>query len=95
MQAGCAGAADRRMREGMSKTVYQVAQLPAAPSALYSMYLDPEQHAAFTGGGAVQITPIPGTDWSAFDGRIHGRSEQYHRDANCFHSRGQQHDRIE
>jgi activator of HSP90 ATPase len=57
----------------MPKTVYQVVQLPAAPRTLYSMYLDPQRHAAFTGGGAVQITAMPGTEWSAFDGRIHGR----------------------
>jgi len=57
----------------MPKTVSQVVQLPATPSALYAMYLDPEQHEAFTGGGAVQITGTPGTEWSAFGGRIHGR----------------------
>ena len=57
----------------MPKTVSQVAQLPATPNRLYAMYLDPQQHAAFTGGGAVEITPTPGTEWSAFGGRIHGR----------------------
>jgi uncharacterized protein YndB with AHSA1/START domain len=37
------------------------------------MYLDAEAHAAFTGGGPATISPIAGTGWSAFDGRIHGR----------------------
>ena len=37
------------------------------------MYLDPQQHAAFTGGGAVEIAAMAGTGWSAFGGRIHGR----------------------
>ena len=57
----------------MAKTVHQTVTLPAAPSRLYSMYLDPEEHAAFTGGGPVRIAPTPGTAWSAFDGRIQGR----------------------
>jgi activator of HSP90 ATPase len=57
----------------MLKIVHQSVELPASPAALYSMYLDAGQHAAFTGGGAASITPVPGTAWSAFDGRIHGR----------------------
>jgi activator of HSP90 ATPase len=57
----------------MLKIVQQSVEMPASPGALYSMYLDPVQHAAFTGGGAASITAAPGTAWSAFDGRIHGR----------------------
>jgi activator of HSP90 ATPase len=57
----------------MLKIVQQSVELPASPTALYSMYLDAGQHAAFTGGGTASITPVPGTAWSAFDGRIHGR----------------------
>jgi len=57
----------------MLKIVQQTAELPAAPSELYAMYLDAATHAAFTGGGAVAISPEVGTEWSAFDGRIHGR----------------------
>jgi len=57
----------------MLKIVQQSVDLPASPAALYSMYLDPLEHAAFTGGGRAAITPVPGTEWSAFDGRIHGR----------------------
>lgn len=57
----------------MPKVVEQVVTLPAPPRSLYAMYLDAEQHAAFTGGGAVRIAPTVGTEWSAFEGRIHGR----------------------
>ena len=57
----------------MLKIVQQTVELPATPSELYAMYLDAPSHAAFTGGGAVAIAPIPGTEWSAFEGRIHGR----------------------
>lgn len=57
----------------MPTTVQQSVSLTAAPAALYAMYLDAAQHAAFTGGGAVQIEAVAGTAWSAFDGRIHGR----------------------
>jgi activator of HSP90 ATPase len=56
----------------MPKIVQQSAILPATPGALYDMYLDPERHAVFTGGGPVQISAAAGTPWSAFDGRIHG-----------------------
>ena len=47
--------------------------LPAEPAKVYEMYLDPLKHAAFTGGGEVQIAPLEGTLFSAFGGRIHGR----------------------
>jgi activator of HSP90 ATPase len=57
----------------MPKVVLQTIALPAAPRTLYAMYLDPERHAAFTGGGAARISGTPGSEWSAFDGRIHGR----------------------
>jgi uncharacterized protein YndB with AHSA1/START domain len=57
----------------MSRLVQQTVRLPAPPRTLYAMYLDPAAHASFTGGGAVQIEPRAGTEWSAFDGRIHGR----------------------
>ena len=57
----------------MLRIVQQSVELPASPAALYSMYLDPTQHAAFTGGGPASISAAPGSAWSAFDGRIHGR----------------------
>ncbi len=55
------------------KIVQQSVGLPASPADLYAMYLDATAHAAFTGGGAAVISATPATDWSAFDGRIHGR----------------------
>jgi hypothetical protein len=54
----------------MLRVVQQSVELPASPAALYSMYLDPARHAAFTGGGPASIAAAPGTAWSAFDGRI-------------------------
>jgi activator of HSP90 ATPase len=57
----------------MPKVVQQVVTLPAPPRILYAMYLDPAQHAAFTGGGTARIAATVGSDWSAFDGRIHGQ----------------------
>jgi activator of HSP90 ATPase len=47
--------------------------LPTLPGTLYAMYLDPVQHAAFTGGGEVSIAPRVGAEFSAFGGRIAGR----------------------
>ena len=57
----------------MLKIVRQSAQLPAAPEALYAMYLDPRQHAAITGSPLVRIAATEGAEFWAFDGRIHGR----------------------
>lgn len=57
----------------MLKVVQQTVELPAPASELFTMYLDPATHAAFTGGGPAVISPAAGTGWSAFDGRIHGR----------------------
>jgi activator of HSP90 ATPase len=57
----------------MPRTVVQSVDLPATPSELYAMYLDPDGHSAFTGGGAARIAAKAGTEWSAFDGRIYGR----------------------
>lgn len=57
----------------MPNVVHQSVTLPASPKRLYSMYLDASQHSAFTAGGRATIAPRLGTEWSAFDGRIHGR----------------------
>ena len=57
----------------MIRIVQQSVEFPAPPAELYAMYLDPAAHASFTGGGSAVIQPAPGTEWSAFDGRIHGR----------------------
>ena len=55
----------------MSKTIHLAASLPASPDRLYDMYLDPEEHSAFT-GAPVTISPVPGTMFSAFDGILSG-----------------------
>jgi activator of HSP90 ATPase len=57
----------------MLKVVQQSVELPASPADLYATYLDSSAHAAFTGGGPVTISTVPGTEWSAFGGRIWGR----------------------
>ena len=46
--------------------------LPATPQTLYTMYLDPVQHAAFTGGGEVHIAAKVGAEFLGFGGRITG-----------------------
>jgi activator of HSP90 ATPase len=56
----------------MPKTVIQSASLPAPPDRLFEMYLDPAQHAAFT-GSPVTIEPRTGSLFHAFDGMISGR----------------------
>jgi uncharacterized protein YndB with AHSA1/START domain len=45
--------------------------LPAAPERLFEMYLDPKEHAAFT-GMPVTIGPEPGAEFRAFDGQWTG-----------------------
>ncbi len=57
----------------MLRIVEQSVQLPAAPDALYRMYLDPHEHAEMTGSTVVRIAPEEGAEFSAFDGRISGR----------------------
>jgi activator of HSP90 ATPase len=55
------------------KIVQQWVVLPAAPKALYDMYLDSRQHAAITGSPEVRIAAEEGAEFRAFDGRITGR----------------------
>ena len=56
----------------MQRIVQHSVSLPAEPARPYTMYLDPAQHAGFT-GGLVRIAAAPGAEFWAFDGRIHGR----------------------
>ena len=51
----------------MRSVIQQSVVLPAAPEVLFDMYLDPEQHAAFT-GHPVTIGAETGAGFSAFDG---------------------------
>ena len=55
----------------MPRTIQIAASLPASPDRLFDMYLDPEQHSAFT-GSPVTISPRPGAEFRAFDGVLEG-----------------------
>ena len=55
----------------MPKNVIIAAALPAPPEKLWEMYLDPAQHAAFT-GHPVKIEARAGAVFQAFEGRIGG-----------------------
>ena len=55
----------------MRSVIRQSVLLPAPADRLFGMYLDPVQHAAFT-GGAVSIAPEAGSAFSAFDGVLRG-----------------------
>ena len=55
----------------MTRTILLAAMLPAPPERLYDMYLDPREHAAFT-GSPVEISATPGAPFHAFDGVITG-----------------------
>lgn len=46
--------------------------LPASVERLYRMYLDPSEHAAFT-GHPVTIGSDPGAKFSAFEGQLSGQ----------------------
>jgi uncharacterized protein YndB with AHSA1/START domain len=55
----------------MPRTVTMAATLPSAPGRLYRMYLDPKQHAAFT-GAPVKIAARAGAKFEAFGGALTG-----------------------
>ena len=55
----------------MARTIQIAASLPAPPEQLFDMYLDPLEHAAFT-GMPVTISMAPGSAFSAFNGVITG-----------------------
>jgi uncharacterized protein YndB with AHSA1/START domain len=55
----------------MSRTIQLAASLPAPPDRLFDMYLDPVEHAAFT-GSPVTISPRPGAPFRAFDDVLTG-----------------------
>jgi activator of HSP90 ATPase len=55
----------------MPKTIIQAAVLPAPPERLFDMYLNPADHAAFT-GAPVTIGSQPGAVFRAFDDMISG-----------------------
>ena len=53
----------------MRNVIYKTCTLPAAAEKLFEMYLDPEQHGAFTGMAA----RIDGSEFRAFDGLLTGK----------------------
>ena len=55
----------------MARTIQLAASLPAPPDRLFDMYLDPVEHAAFT-GSPVTIAPQPGAPFRAFDNVLTG-----------------------
>ena len=55
----------------MPRNVTLAALLPKAHSRLYSMYLDPKQHAAFT-GAPVKIAARVGATFAAFGRALSG-----------------------
>jgi activator of HSP90 ATPase len=52
-------------------TITLAVDLPASPATLYSMYLDPKRHGAFT-GSQVKIAAREGAKFEAFGGAIWG-----------------------
>ncbi len=55
----------------MPRNVILAASFPTMPDRLYDMYLDPKEHAAFT-GAPVSIGSSPGSSFTAFDGMLSG-----------------------
>ena len=55
----------------MSRTIQLAASLPASPERLFDMYLDPVEHAAFT-GSSVTIAAEPGARFGAFNDVLTG-----------------------
>jgi uncharacterized protein YndB with AHSA1/START domain len=53
------------------RTIQLAASLPASPDRLFDMYLDPGEHAAFT-GAPVTISAQPGTPFRAFNDVLSG-----------------------
>lgn len=55
----------------MPKNLITAASLPGPPDVLFDMYLDPKEHAAFT-GLPVTIGAKPGDTFRAFEGALRG-----------------------
>jgi uncharacterized protein YndB with AHSA1/START domain len=62
----------RYREEGiMARTIQLAASLPASPDRLFDMYLDPVEHAAFT-GSPVTVSAQPGAPFRAFGDALTG-----------------------
>ena len=55
----------------MARTIQLAASLPATPDRLFDMYLDPAEHAAFT-GSPVTVSGVAGAPFRAFDDVLSG-----------------------
>ncbi len=55
----------------MPRTIQLAASLPASPDRLFDMYLDSDEHSAFS-GSPVTISPQPGAAFSAFNDVLTG-----------------------
>ena len=55
----------------MPRNITMAVHLPCSAARLYRMYLDPKQHAAFTGAKVV-IAARAGAPFEAFDGALSG-----------------------
>lgn len=55
----------------MRSTIYKTVVLPASAAELYAMYMDAEEHAAFTGAPA-KVSDEPGSRFEAFGGLLTG-----------------------
>jgi uncharacterized protein YndB with AHSA1/START domain len=55
----------------MARTIQLAASLPAPAERLFDMYLDPVEHAAFT-GAPVTVAPHPGAPFRAFNDVLTG-----------------------
>ena len=55
----------------MARVIQLAASLPAPPDKLFDMYLDPVEHAAFTGSPVI-ISSRPGTPFNAFNSILTG-----------------------
>ena len=60
-----------RWRVRLPRTIQLAASLPAPPDRLFDMYLDSEEHSAFT-GAPVTISDRPGAAFRAFDDVLEG-----------------------
>ena len=56
----------------MPKTIQQSVTLPGPAETLFDMYLDPAEHAAFT-GAPVTIGRTPGSEFRAFNDMLSGK----------------------
>jgi uncharacterized protein YndB with AHSA1/START domain len=65
------GADDEVVSDPVSRTIQLAASLPAPPERLFDMYLDPTEHAAFT-GSSVTVAAHAGAPFRAFDDVLTG-----------------------